>query len=358
MLKQINKTYCCVGLMSGTSLDGLDIVLCNLSINDKKWSYSFLKTQTIDYPLFWKERLQTAMDLKGYYLLKLHREYGTWLGEQVKLFLQDEKSVPDLIASHGHTIFHEPNNKFNFQLGDGASLAASAGITTVSDFRSLDICMEGQGAPLVPVGDELLFNQYAACVNLGGFANVSCQQDGVRVAWDICAVNFVLNRLAGRVGLNYDRNGELGKKGRVLEELKSELDNLTYYTEVFPKSLGQEWVEKDVWPIMVKYLNEPIEDVLYTYYKHAAMVIASDLKSISKGAVLFTGGGVHNTFLMSLIESQLHLEMVIPDKSLVDYKEALIFCLLGALRFDNQINCLASVTGARENSSSGVINRI
>lgn len=358
MLKQINKTYCCVGLMSGTSLDGLDIVLCNLSINDGKWTYSFLKTQTIDYPVLWKERLQTAMDLKGYHLLKLHREYGTWLGEQVKLFLEDEKSVPDLIASHGHTIFHEPDNKFNFQLGDGASLAAAAGITTVSDFRSLDICMEGQGAPLVPVGDELLFNQYAACVNLGGFANVSCRQDGARVAWDICAVNFILNRLASRVGLNYDRNGELGQKGKILKELKSELDNLTYYTKVCPKSLGQEWVEKDVWPIIVKYLNEPIEDVLYTYYKHAARVIANDLKTVHKGAVLFTGGGVHNTFLMSLIASQLHLEVVIPDKSVADYKEALIFCLLGALRFDNQINCLASVTGARENTSSGVINKI
>lgn len=358
MIKQLNKSYCCLGLMSGTSLDGLDMVLCNLNINNGKWSYSFVKTQTVGYSKVWRDRLRGAISLDGYELIKLHREYGFWLGGQVKMFLNDVKEKPCFIASHGHTVFHEPSKRFNFQLGDGAAVAAEAGITTISDFRSLDICLGGQGAPLVPVGDELLFGQYSACVNLGGFANVSCRIDDRRVAWDICAMNFILNRLVKIIGKEYDDCGLMGEKGRIVSRMMKELEEISYYKQVFPKSLGQEWTENVLWPIITKYLDEPLEDVLRTYYEHVAVVIANDLSCVSDGEVLFTGGGVHNSFLMELITKRLCLGVVIPERSLVDYKEALIFALLGALRWDEEVNCLSPVTGAKKNSSSGVINII
>nr|WP_319399853.1 anhydro-N-acetylmuramic acid kinase [uncultured Carboxylicivirga sp.] len=358
MIKQINKTYCCVGLMSGTSLDGLDIVLCNLSINHQKWSYSFIKTATIPYSSEWETRLREAYHLSGAALMQLHRDYGKWLGQQVKVFIDEEGVQPELIASHGHTIFHEPWNQMNFQLGDGASLAAAAGITTISDFRSLDICLGGQGAPLVPVGDHLLFGNYAACVNLGGFANVSVMMDQQRIAWDVCAVNFVLNKLAQYTGKAFDEDGGLGRKGVVKPMLLAKLNELDYYQQKAPKSLGQEWVDKVLWPVLDKYSDDTLEDVIRTYYEHVSFVLSKDLNKYPQGNVLFTGGGVNNSFLMGLIRNRLQHHVEIPDTDLIDFKEALIFALLGVLRLRCEDNCWSSVTGALKNSCSGVIHQV
>ena len=358
MIEQINKSYCCVGLMSGTSLDGLDIAMCNLHINDGKWTYSFIKTQTVEYALEWEQKLKNAFYLSGAELMQLHRDYGRWLGLQVNLFLDGVGEKPDFIASHGHTIFHEPHNKMNFQLGDGAMLAATSGITVVSDFRSLDICLGGQGAPLVPVGDQLLFENYSACINLGGFANVSVLKDGERIAWDICAVNFVLNKLAKQVGRDYDEDGALGRRGVVIQSLLDELSKLEYYTRSAPKSLSQEWVEKELWPIIDKYFSEPVENIAHTFYQHVAEVISCELEAAGDGSVLFSGGGVYNSYLMKLLQNKMTQSIEIPDKNLIEYKEALVFALLGALRMQDEVNCWSSVTGASANSSSGVIHRI
>ncbi len=354
----MHKSYCCVGLMSGTSLDGLDIALCNLSIIDGKWSYSLLKTQTVPYSTTWHQQLKSAVSLSGYELICLHRKYGQWLGEQVKAFLEDVDVKVELICSHGHTVFHEPHKMVNFQIGDGAVIAGICGITTVSDFRSLDVCLGGQGAPLVPIGDQLLFSDYTACVNLGGFANLSCTKDIQRVAWDICAVNYVLNRLAGKVGKAFDEDGLLGQGGKVINNLLDELQSLDYYQKSHPKSLGQEWVDEALWPIIEKYLTAPVEDLCRTYYEHVAKIIADDLNDLDKGSVLFTGGGVFNGFLMERIKSSVQQQVVVGDEELVNYKEALIFALLGALRYEEQMNSLASVTGATRDSSSGIIHLI
>lgn len=354
MLKQISKTYCCIGLMSGTSLDGLDIALCNLSIKDGKWSYSFIKTATVEYAEHWKKRLRNNGYIGGYELIQLHREYGLWLADQLKYFLKGVEQRPDFIASHGHTYYHEPAKKINLQIGDGAVIAASLGIPTVSDFRSLDICLGGQGAPLVPIGDHMLFSDYSACVNLGGFANVSCVKDGRRVAWDICPVNFVCNRLVQALDLEYDEGGQLGREGKIIGPLLNQLNQLEYYGLSHPKSLGQEWVEVEMDPLLENFNNEAVSDVLRTYYEHVADVLARDLSGI-KGSILFTGGGVYNCFLMERIEDKLGASVYIPDQQLVDYKEALVFALLGAMRLRGENNCLASVTGACRDNSSGII---
>ncbi len=358
MLEQINKSYCCVGLMSGTSLDGLDIALCNLRINEGKWAYSFIKTQTVAYSFEWENKLKGAYQLNGLEMMQLHRDYGRWLGRQVNLFLEDVNEKPDFIASHGHTVFHEPHNQMNFQLGDGAMIAATSGITVVSDFRSLDICLGGQGAPLVPVGDHLLFGNYLACVNLGGFANVSLVKEGKRVAWDICAVNFILNKLAQFTGKNYDEEGILGRKGVVIKLLLNELNDLVYYKQSAPKSLGQEWVEKELWPIIDRYSSEPVENVMHTYYQHVVEVISHEFELVGDGTVLFTGGGVYNSYLMELLQSKMTPFIDIPDRNLIEYKEALVFAFLGVLRMQDEVNCWSSVTGAGKNSSSGAIHRI
>ncbi|MCU4162991.1 anhydro-N-acetylmuramic acid kinase [Carboxylicivirga caseinilyticus] len=358
MLEQINKSYCCVGLMSGTSLDGLDIALCNLSINDGKWSYSFVKTQTVKYSEEWERQLRRAYFSNGSELMQLHRDYGKWLGQQVAFFLQDVEEKVDFIASHGHTIYHEPWNQMNFQLGDGGMIAAVTGITTISDFRSLDICFRGQGAPLVPVGDHLLFDRYTACVNLGGFANVSVLMDERRIAWDICAVNFILNKLAQRTGKEFDEDGQLGRKGQVIDSLLQKLNNLEYYQLTAPKSLGQEWVEKELWPVINEYANDPVENIARTYYEHVATIFSKDLNAFQKGEVLFTGGGVNNGYLMDLFKEKLNHQLIIPDQNLIDYKEALIFAFLGVLRFRGENNCWSSVTGASKDSCSGVIHKV
>ena len=355
MIKQLKNSYCCIGLMSGTSLDGLDMVLCQLNQNENKWTYTFLKTQSHAYSKYWKESLKSAYTLGGVELLKLHRAYGIWLAERVLKFISDTDARPTLIASHGHTIFHEPEKKLNFQLGDGAVIAAKTGITTISDFRTLDICLNGQGAPLVPIGDQLLFDNYSACVNLGGFANVSCQIDGVRKAWDICPVNYIINQLMQRLGKEMDYNGEFGKTGSIIKDLLDRLQILPYYKQSAPKSLAQEWVDREFMPLLHKFNNYPLQDLIRTCYEHYAEIISHDLNSTPIGDVLFSGGGVYNKFLMELIQQKTNHQIVIPDDQLIEFKEALVFSLLGTLRLSNQINCLSSVTGADYNCSSGVI---
>ena len=354
-MKQINKSYCCVGLMSGTSLDGLDLVLCELKYNNGYWSYQLLQTSTVSYTEAWQDRLRSASSLGGYALIELHRHYGDYLGQQVNNFLKDSSVKPDIIASHGHTVFHQPEKKVSLQIGDGAMVAARTSIPTVSDFRTLDISLGGQGAPLVPIGDQLLFPQYQACVNLGGFANLSCNKNGKRMAWDISPVNFVVNRLVQPLDMVFDDSGAIGQSGQIIHPLLKSLNNLDYYHLSAPKSLGEEWVNTQFWPLLEEYRTHSIPDLIRTCYEHFAGQIANNLNAIGEGEFLFTGGGVYNQFLMQRITDQLKGKVIIPDPQLIDFKEALVFALLGVLRLEHEVNCLASVTGARCDSSSGVI---
>lgn len=341
-----------IGLMSGTSLDGLDLVASEFSFSGKSWQYKILAAETIPYSSVWTEKLKNGHLLSGEQLIGLHVEYGKLLGKETKKFIQKTGIVTDLIASHGHTLFHQPENQFTFQAGSGFEIAAKTGITTVADFRTGDVALGGQGAPLVPVGDKFLFGEYKFCLNLGGFANISFDQDNRRIAFDICPVNFVLNHLSAKAGQAFDKNGELGRSGLVHLDLLEELNSLKYYNLNPPKSLGREWVEENFFPVLDRY-EISLTDKMRTVYEHVALHIASVANE--KAEMLVTGGGTFNSFLVERITALSKSVLAIPSNELINYKEAFIFAFLGVLRVLNMNNCLSSVTGASRDHCSGLI---
>ncbi len=350
----MNKSYRAVGLMSGTSLDGLDITLCTFYLRQSKWSFAVDRSTTVPYTSVWKKKLMQAHDLDGFSLIQLHKNYGKFLGEKINEFLIEEKGNIDLIASHGHTIFHAPEKKMTFQLGDGNSIAAETNQTLVSDFRSMDVALGGQGAPLVPIGDKYLFGNYDFCLNLGGFSNISYNKDRIRVAYDSSPANIILNYLMNSIGKEYDKDGETGRKGNFNEQLFDELNKLEYYSILPPKSLGREWVEDELIPILAKY-SLPIEDKIRTVYEHIALQICQPIQSFKKGTILVTGGGTHNKFLVERLKSNTKHTLILPENQIIDYKEAIIFAFLGVLRIRGENNCLASVTGALKDNMGGIV---
>lgn len=338
-----------VGMMSGTSLDGMDLAAVEFLFTDGKWNFLIYETETLPYSKNWLQKLKNAPILSGEKLIELHFEYGRFIGDQINKFVKKSGFSPDIISSHGHTVFHQPEKHFTFQIGNGAEIAASTGITTVSDFRAGDVALGGQGAPLVPVGDKLLFPEYEYCLNLGGFANISFQQNNRRIAFDICPANIILNYFALKKGKPFDKNGELGRSGKVNTELLAKLNDISFYKNTSPKSLGREWVEETFLPI----LNASVisdTDKIRTVYEHIAQQIGH---SANYGKMLVTGGGAFNLFLIERIKHLSKAEAVIPKPEIVNYKEALIFAFLGILKIQNKINCFSSVTGAMMDHSSG-----
>lgn len=340
-----------IGTMSGTSLDGIDIALCRFSASKNKWNYEIIDAQTISYPEIWIEKLRIAPMLSAEEFLILHNEYGCFTGELITQFLCG-KEIPKLIASHGHTIFHQPEIKFSFQLGNGASIAAVTGITTVCDFRNFDVALGGQGAPLVPVGDQLLFPQFDFCLNIGGFANISYDKNGTRFAFDTCPANIILNELAQQKGYAFDQDGQMGASGKINKSLLEKLDHLDYYHQNHPKSLGREWVKNEINPLLFNS-NLSVEDQAATIYEHITNQISN--ATGKTGKMLITGGGAKNLFLIQKLKEKLSCQIVLPDEKLIDFKEALIFAFLGFLAFKGQVNVIASVTGSQQNHIGGVI---
>lgn len=341
-----------VGTMSGTSLDGLDLAAVEFRRSENQWNFSIVATETLKYSVEWEERLRTAPELPGEKLIELHNVYGQFTGKQINRFIKTHKFTPDLIASHGHTVFHQPEKGFTFQAGNGACIAAETGMTTVADFRTGDVAMGGQGAPLVPVGDKLLFSEFESCLNLGGFANISFEKNGKRIAFDICPVNFILNELARKLGKPYDENGELGRQGTIDNQLQKKLNQLEYYAQNPPKSLGKEWMDRHFFPV-IKESNLSVQDKMRTVYEHMPVQIAK--AAPATGKMLVTGGGAFNTFLLERFSEHLKCEIVIPSSEIINYKEALVFAFLGLLRYLGEVNCYASVTGARRDSSTGMV---
>lgn len=341
--------------MSGTSLDGLDMALVRLS-HDGNWQYSFVHALTVPYPDQWVGRLRHALQRSPEELEKLDEEYTRYLAEAVLRFRESHPDSIDLIASHGHTVHHRPEEGVTVQIGNRPELATLTGLTTVCDFRVQDVEMGGQGAPLVPMGDRLLFGQYDYCINLGGFANISFERDGQRVAFDICPVNVMLNHFAGKMGEAYDRDGAFAKAGTVKASLLKKLNDLDFYQSPPPKSLGMEWVNRHFLPLIPNDLSP--EDVLATLTEHVAIQVSHVVEEDT--TALITGGGAKNSYLMQRIEERSGLKLAEVDEILVDYKEALVFALLGVLRFrkpalpaGRSFNILASVTGARRDHCSG-----
>lgn len=357
------QEYKVLGIMSGTSLDGLDLAYCLFRVEDGTYSFTIEKATTISYPPDWQQRLSSLVNASGMELTQAHTELGKYIGTEARKFMDTHQLQPELIASHGHTIFHQPQKGFSLQIGDGYSLMLSSGCTVVNDFRSLDVALGGQGAPLVPVGDELLFGQYDFCLNIGGIANVSARHRQQRIAYDICPANMILNHLSKQTGREYDEGGKLAAGGQLHLPLLEQLDGLAYYRQPFPKSLGYEWVAEQVFPILEQYRLSPA-DALHTFCHHIARQLRNALAPLAGGqnmSLLVTGGGAYNDFLIERMRQELaplDISLIVPEKNIIEYKEALVFALLGVLRLRKETNCLASVTGARRDSCSGQLYEI
>jgi anhydro-N-acetylmuramic acid kinase len=349
------ETYNLVGVMSGTSLDGIDLAHIHFSIKQGKWSYKILESETISYSKDWLNKLRTAIHFSKEELVSLNEDYTTLLGEVIHLFIKKNTiSKIDAVCTHGHTILHQPQNGFTLQIGNLPKIATIVNEKIVCDFRVQDVQLGGQGAPLVPIGDKILFSEYDYCLNLGGFSNVSFENNEKRIAFDISPVNTVLNFYSNTLGLEYDDKGSIARLGKLNSELLNELNTLDYYKKQFPKSLGFESVKQIILPIIERHLIT-IEDKMYTFTEHIAFQIANALP-VKKGKLLITGGGAYNDFLINRIQFYLpSMEIVIPDNKTLEYKEALIFGLLGVLKLRNEVNVLSSVTGARADHSSGVV---
>jgi len=339
--------------MSGSSLDGVDIAYCEFSY-DTKWHFKIIKAQTITYPEEWIIALTEMPNQPGAKLIEYDISYGKYLGELVVKFIKRNNLVPDLISSHGHTVFHSPEKDFTFQLGNGQAIASFTGIKTISDFRIGDIQLGGQGAPLVPIGDKLLFQEYDFCINIGGIANISFDKNGKRIAFDICPANQLLNHLSRQAGKPFDKNGNIAQLGKMNKPLFEKLNSHPYYALPYPKSMSNQLVTNEFINI-IDNSDTTVEDSLYTVCKHIAYQIRDVTREIAGNKYLITGGGVHNDFLVTAIEKELMQNIIIPNSQIIDFKEALIFAFMGALRIERKINCLASATGANSDSSVGVV---
>ncbi|MBP3202364.1 MAG: anhydro-N-acetylmuramic acid kinase [Bacteroidales bacterium] len=350
------KAYRSIGLMSGTSVDGLDVCCATFTKESGKWQYAIDCARGYEYPQELRRKLgQEVQQMSALEFVAFHSAYGRFLGERVNDFMAEFGVKPDIIASHGSTVFHEPDKKIMFQIGDGAAIAAVTKIPTVSDFRRLDIMLGGQGAPLVPIGDNLLFGQYDYCLNIGGFSNISFREGEKRIAFDISPVNYVINRFTRTVGLEMDRDGEIAARGQVHEELLNSLNALDYYAKPWPKSLGREWVERQVFPLL-DAAGLSLEDTLRTYYEHCAHQLA---RVTAPGkSLLVTGGGAYNKFLIQRMEALSNCQVVIPEPAIIEYKEALIFAFLGVLYMADEPSCLSSVTGAERDNIGGMLFKI
>lgn len=350
--------------MSGSSLDGLDIVFAELEESRGKWSYAIQAADCYAYAPEWEQKLRTAVQLPAYDYLLLHSAYGRYIGESVNRFIDQHNLYHrvQLIASHGHTSFHVPRLGTTAQLGDGATIAAVTGINVVSDLRAMDVALQGQGAPIVPVGEKLLLPQHRFFLNLGGIANISYNQDHYQ-AFDVCAANRVLNMLAQQQGHAYDAGGNMAASGKINTALLTQLNGLDYYQQPFPKSLANDFGTDTIFPLIQSY-QLPVADALRTYTEHIVQQVAyavNQLQSAPDAAgssLLVTGGGAFNSFLVKRLREALqpfHVEVVVPENELVQYKEALVMALLGILRWREENTVLASVTGATRSSIGGAV---
>lgn len=360
--------YRVIGLMSGSSLDGLDLAYVHFHENAGKWSFNIIHADCNPYSNEWLNRLQSSIHLNALEYQLLHTDYGHYLGEQVNAFINKYQLhyQVQLVASHGHTTFHLPEKKMTGQLGDGAAIAAETGIPVVSDLRALDVALGGQGAPIVPIGDKLLLHENDYCLNLGGIANLSAHDAGNYVSFDICSANRILDQLVAQLGKTYDEDGKIAQSGAINTVLLDALNELPYYNADYPKSLDNNFGNEVVLPVIVSQ-NDNIENKLCTYVEHIAIQIKAaanqiqlkmPMESSFSKKMLVTGGGAFNNFLIARIGYHLEalgIELVIPSENIIKYKEAVVMGLIGVLRWREENNVLASVTGALRNSIGGAI---
>ena len=351
----LQENYNFIGVMSGTSLDGVDLAHLRFTVSNGNWAFEILECETVSYEDHWIATLKNAVGFSTFELQKLDADYTNLLGYIISNFIRKYNLQDiDAVCSHGHTILHQPQNGFTLQIGNLPEIAAVIGQKVVCDFRVQDVELGGQGAPLVPIGDRILFADYDYCLNLGGFSNVSFEEHGKRIAFDISAVNTVLNFYSNQFGLDYDDQGRISKSGILNADLMEELNAIDFYQKAYPKSLGFESVKETILPMINRY-DVPTEDKMRTFTEHIAFQIALALPQ-KTGTLFITGGGAYNDFLIQKIQHNLpEMQIIIPEKKILEFKEALIFGLLGVLKLRNEINVLSSVTGAERDHSSGRI---
>jgi len=345
-----------IGLMSGTSLDGVDLAACTFSKDEGRWTFTTEAAETYSYSDEWLNTLRSLHLQSAPKIFEVDATLGKYYAELIKIFIRKNDFHPDLIASHGHTLFHQPSKNFTTQIGSGAHISAITGYNTVCDFRSKDVALGGQGAPLVPVGDHYLFSEYEACLNLGGIANISMiSEDGRREAYDICPVNMALNELAQRVGKDFDEDGILARSGNVLPDLLHQLNSLPFYQQKGAKSLGREWYEQS---FKIHLQNGIVEDLSRTVVEHIAQQHAIAFSSISKdGKILVTGGGAFHQFLLERMKNLSNKNLLVPSKELVNFKEAIVFAFLGVLNYLGSVNVFDSATGSIKQHVGGAMYR-
>ena len=348
-----------LGLMSGTALDGLDLAYCHFWRECKVWHFKMGQCETISYEESLKIKLKDAIHLSKSAHARLHQDYGLWLGQQAQRFLEKHQLQPNFIASHGHTSHHRPEAGITFQLGAGQNIANASGYSVICDFRTLDVELGGQGAPLVPIGDHMLFSAYPFCLNLGGISNISFQKGAHRIAYDVGMANMPLNYITEKLGLAYDAGGKLAQSGKMIPKLLHQLNALAYYQLPYPKSTGYEWFSAVVKPLIDR-THASTEDLLHTIIHHNCEQIARAIKKENNGdgsQLYVTGGGAFNDFFIHTLQEKLpaNCTLVIPSKKLIAYKEAMVFAFMGVLKYLGEVNILATVTGAKSDSSSGML---
>lgn len=348
-----------IGLMSGTSGDGLDIAYCVFEKKDENWTFQIPVSETVLFPKKLGKKLEKADRLSGLKLSLLDRDFGFWMGDRVKDFVAEHQLEIDAVASHGHTVFHQPSLGLSLQIGNGWALHESSGLPVINDFRMHDVQLGGQGAPLVPIGDHLLFPQFDYCINLGGIANISMVKEGERVAFDVCPFNLLLNLYAAEFDLPFDRDGDIARSGKLIKKIFNKLNQLPYYQHLGPKSLGQEDLEQY---LDILAFGEDLyknKNILHTLVRHFAHQVARciEIGESGKASILVTGGGAYNRFFIDCLLEVLPegSEINLADRTIIDFKEALIFAFLGVLRLRGEKNCLASVTGARKDNCGGTV---
>lgn len=350
--------YNVIGLMSGSSLDGLDIAFVEITDMRNDWSFEIKAAGCIPFEDSLKKQLKHAAQLTVPEYLNLHTAFGKWLGTQVNTFIEQNQlhHKVHFIASHGHTAFHDPQNGTSVQIGDGAGIAAVTGLTAITDLRNMDVALGGQGAPIVPMADRLLFKDYDYCLNLGGIANLTINTEHP-IAFDVCPANQLLDFYAQQAGHAYDENGDMARSGTVNAALLEQLNALDYYATTAPKSLANEYAAQ-LHQLAAKNGLE-LADILATYVQHIAEQLKHAIapyRNEGTQRMLVTGGGAFNTYLTETIQAALdHIELVVPDKEVVMHKEAVAMALMGVLRWREESNVFASVTGASRNSIGGAV---
>ncbi|XP_064473646.1 anhydro-N-acetylmuramic acid kinase-like [Ornithodoros turicata] len=367
--KDVTK-YEVIGVMSGSSLDGLDIIYTRFSLTSSDcWEYNIQHCTCYNYSPTWIDKLKHATSTSALEYQLLNTEYGRYIGEYVLRFIRENRldGKVHLIACHGHTVFHLPSQLTTSTLGDGATVAAVTGLPVVSDLRSMDVALGGQGSPIALTAERKLFgNEYQFFLNIGGMACLTYAGKNYSdsFAVDVCPANQLLNLLANREGRAFDRSGEMAKSGKVSTRLLKDLDDFDYYKKSFPKSLGVDFGPEILYPLIQAH-DLSTADALQTFTEHICNQVAEVIRLVERtvkdglpqsSKMLVTGGGARNLFLVDRLTERLkefRITVVVPNDELVKFKEALVTSVIGVQRLRGEENFIGEVSGASRSSIGG-----